>query len=310
MWSLVASLDSFVAWRILIFGWYYSSMIYILMWRIINLLHNFILSRRMYCRILISLFCTLNFNAKVFILPRPHHLLFWRWGFREDLMFFRLLFVKWLHFVDGLSLVIWFIFSLGGFVSFACRMIYILIGRICIIYSSYDLYSHWENLYHLTRRMIYTPAWEICIILLVVWFIFPLREFVSFCLSYDLYSHWENHLACYMIYTPAWGICIILLIVWFIFPLGEFVSFCSSYDLYSHSDNLYHLTGRIIYTPACEICIILLVVWFIFPLGEFVSFCLSYDLYSHLGNLYHLLLERFLDVMSFWTFLRPCWYLH
>ena len=144
----------------------------------------------------------------------------------------------------------------------------------CILWmdfhSSYDLYSHWENLYHLTRRMIYTPAWEICIILLVVWFIFPLREFVSFCLSYDLYSHWENHLACYMIYTPAWGICIILLIVWFIFPLGEFVSFCLSYDLYSHSENLYHLARRIIYTPACEICIILLVVWFIFPLGEFV----------------------------------------
>ena len=155
---------SLIAWRILIFGWHYSSMIYILMWRIINLLHNFILSRRMYRRILISLFCTLNFNAKVFILPRPHHLLFWRWGFREDLMFFRLLFVKWLHFVDGLSLVIWFIFSLGGFVSFACRMIYILIGRICIIYSSYDLYSHWENLYHLAHRMIYILAWGICII--------------------------------------------------------------------------------------------------------------------------------------------------
>ena len=68
---------SFVAWRILIFWWYYSSKIYILVWRIfiIHWLHNFILSIQ------------LNFNAKMFILPWPRHLLFWQWGFREDLMF-------------------------------------------------------------------------------------------------------------------------------------------------------------------------------------------------------------------------------
>ena len=191
------------------------------MWRIINLLHNFILSRRMYRRILISLFCTLNFNAKVFILLWPHHLLFWRWGFREDLIFFPLLFVEWLQFVEWLSIVIWFIFSLRGFVSFC---------------PSHDLYFHWENLYHLARRMIYIPTWVICIILLVVWFTFPLGEFVSFCLLYDLYSHLGNlyHFACCMIYILIGRICIILLIVWFIFPLGEFVSFCPSLDLYSH----------------------------------------------------------------------------
>ena len=69
--------QSFVAWRILMFGWYYSSKIYILVWSIfiIHWVHNFILS------------ISLNFNAKVFILPWPCHLLFWRWGFREDLMF-------------------------------------------------------------------------------------------------------------------------------------------------------------------------------------------------------------------------------
>ena len=33
-----------------------------------------------------NLFYKLNFNAKVFILPWLRHLLFWRWGFREDLM--------------------------------------------------------------------------------------------------------------------------------------------------------------------------------------------------------------------------------
>ena len=99
------------------------------------------------------------------------------------------------------------------------HMIYILIGRIFIICSLYDLYSHWENLYHLARCIIYIPfwgipAWGICIILLVVWFIFPLGEFVLFCPSHVLYSHWENlyHLTRSMIYIPTWGICIICLL--------------------------------------------------------------------------------------------------
>ena len=101
----------------------------------------------------------------------------------------------------------------------------------CILWKdfllSYDLYSHWENLYHLYRHMIYIPVWGICIILLVVWFLFPFGEFVSFCPSHDLYSHWENlyHLACRVIYIPTWGFYIILFLVWFIFPLGESVSF-------------------------------------------------------------------------------------
>ena len=90
----------------------------------------------------------LNFNVKVFILP-PHHLLFWRWSFGKDLMFFRLLFVEWLHFVDGPSLVLWFIFSLGEFVS---------------SYLLCDLYSRLGNLYHFAYCMIYIPTWGICII--------------------------------------------------------------------------------------------------------------------------------------------------
>ena len=32
----------------------------------------------------------------------------------------------------------------------------------------YDLYSHWENLYHFASPTIYTPAWGICIILLII----------------------------------------------------------------------------------------------------------------------------------------------
>ena len=173
---------SFVAWIILIFGWYYFfhdlysceknhlliAQFYSFKKNVLQNIFNF------------SFLHKLNLNAKVIILPRPHHLLFWWWGFREDLMFFHLLFVEWLHFVEGLSLVIWFIFSLGKFVSscssydlysclgnlyhFARRMIYIFIGRICIICSLYDLYSHWENLYHFSCRMIYISAWGICII--------------------------------------------------------------------------------------------------------------------------------------------------
>ena len=129
----------------------------------------------------------------------------------------------------------------------------------CILWmdfhSSYDLYSHWEDLYHL----------------LVVWFIYSLGEFVSF-----------THL---MIYILIGRICIILLVVWFILPLGKFVLFCSLYDLYSHLGNLYHFACHMIYILIGRI--ILLVIWFILPLGEFVSFCSSYDLYSRLGNLYH-----------------------
>ena len=98
----------------------------------------------------------LNFNAKVFILTWPRHLLFWRWGYREDLMFF------------------------------CCCL-----SSDCILWkdfhSSYDLYSHWKNLYHL----------------LVIWFIFSLE---------NLY-----HLAHRIIYIPTKGICIILLVEWFIF---------------------------------------------------------------------------------------------
>ena len=219
----------------------------------------------------------LNFNAKVFILLWPHHLLFWRWGFREDLIFFPLLFVEWLQFVEWLSIVIWFIFSLRGFVSFC---------------PSHDLYSHWENLYHLARRIIYIPTWVICIILLVVWFIFPLGEFVSFCLLYDLYSHL--------------GICIILLVAWFIFSLGEFVSSYSSYDLYSRLGNLYHFAHHLIYTLIRRICIILLIVWFIFPLEEFVSFCPSHDLYSHWENLYHLA-HRMIYILAWEICIICCW---
>ena len=106
-------------------------------------------------------------------------------------------------------------------------MIYILIGEFVSSCSSYNLYSHLGNLYHLAHHVIYIPIRRICIILLVVWFIFPLGEFVSSCSSYNLYSRLRNlyHFARCMIYIPAWGICIILLIVWFIFPLREFVSF-------------------------------------------------------------------------------------
>ena len=68
-----------------------------------------------------------------------------------------------------------------------------------------------ENLYHLACHIIYIPTWGICIILLIMWFIFPSGEFVSSCSSYDLYSRLENlyHLARRMIYILAWGICII-----------------------------------------------------------------------------------------------------
>ena len=70
-------------------------------------------------------------------------------------------------------------------------------------YSSYDLYSCWENLYHFACRMIYIPTWGIRIILLIVWFIISLGEFESFCLSHDLYSHLGNlnHFDCRMFYT-------------------------------------------------------------------------------------------------------------
>ena len=85
---------------------------------------------------------------------------------------------------------------------------------------SYSLYSQWENLYHLARHMIYIPVWGICIILLVVWFIFSLGEFVSSCSSYDLYSCLGEFVS---------------------FSLGEFVSFFLSYDLYFRLGNLYHL---------------------------------------------------------------------
>ena len=146
---------------------------------------------------------------------------------------FQLLFVKWLHFVEGLSLVIWFIFSLGEFVSLCLSNdLYFHLGNLCL---SFDLY-------HFARCMIYTPVWGICIILLVVWFIIPLR---------NLY-HFSRH----MIYTPAWRICIILLVIWFILPLGEFVSFCSSTDLYSRLGNLYNFAHHMIYSPAWGICII------------------------------------------------------
>ena len=170
---------SFVAWRILIFGQSYSSMIYILVWRIFifRWLDDFILSWRMYRKILISLFYKKNNNNyKVFILPWPCHLLFWRWSFWGRLVF-PLLFVKWLHFVEGLLLIIWFIFLLGEFVSF------------CL---PYDLYSHLRNSYHFAHRMIYNLTWRIWIILLVTWFILPLGEFESFWLSYDLYSQLGN----------------------------------------------------------------------------------------------------------------------
>ena len=226
----------------------------------------------------------LNFNTKVFILPWLRHLLFWQWGFREDLMLF--------HCYSSSDYILW-----------------------KDIHLSYDLYSHWENLYHFARHMIYILIGRICIILLVIWFIFPLGEFVSFCSPYDLYSYLGNlyHFAHRIIYILIGRICIILLIVSFIFPLGEFVSFCLSHDLYSHWENLYHLARRIIYIPAWGICIILLVILFIFPLREFVSFCSLYDLYSHLGNLYHLLLERFLDARAvhsavqlfFWGIFAP-----
>ena len=99
----------------------------------------------------------LNFNAKVFILTWLCHLLFWRRGYREDLMFFCC--------CSSSDCILWKDF-----------------------HSSYDLYSHWKNLYHL----------------LVIWFIFSLE---------NLY-----HLAHRIIYIPTKGICIILLIEWFIFP--------------------------------------------------------------------------------------------
>ena len=93
-------------------------------------------------------------------------------------------------------LIVWFILLIGKFVTFC---------------SSYNLYSHLENLYHFVCCMIYIPAWRICIILLVVWFIFVLGEFVSFCSSYDLYSHLGSlyHFACHMIYILTWRICMI-----------------------------------------------------------------------------------------------------
>ena len=101
----------------------------------------------------------LTFNAKLFILPW----LFWWWSFGEDLTFF----------------------------SCCLSSVYILWKDF---HSSYDLYSCWDNLYHFSCWMIYTPIRGIC--------------------------------AHSMIYTPIWGICIILLVIWFILPLGEFVSFC------------------------------------------------------------------------------------
>ena len=98
----------------------------------------------------------LNFNAKVIILHWPHHLLFWWWGFREDLMLFHFVVCRVIAFCGR---------------NFTCHMIYILIGRICIILpvgwfifslgesvsscSLDDLYSHLGNLYHFVRCMIY-----------------------------------------------------------------------------------------------------------------------------------------------------------
>jgi len=70
----------------------------------------------------------------------------------------------------------------------------------------------------LSLYMIHILFGRICIIVHVVWFIFPLGELVSFCLSYDLYSYVENlyHLL-----------------------LKRFL--CSLYDLHSHLRNLYYL---------------------------------------------------------------------
>ena len=138
------------------------------------------------------------------------------------------------YFLSGLT-ILWISFRplllMGHFGPFprmgfmGLFMIYIPVGRICIIMLFVWLIFPFGYLYHFAYRMIYTPNWEICNILLVVWFIFPLGEFVSFCSLYDLYSCLENlyHFARHMIYIPTWGVWIVLLVIWFIFSLGEFV---------------------------------------------------------------------------------------
>ena len=83
---------------------------------------------------------------------------------------------------------IWFIFSLGEFLSlFSSNASYFYLGNLCL----YDLYSSLENLYHFSCRMIYSLS-GICIILLIVWFILPLGcvWMATFEFGFEFEIHW------------------------------------------------------------------------------------------------------------------------
>ena len=164
---------SFVAWRILIFGRSYSSMIYILVWNIFIIcwLDDFILHKKCIVERFVFLY------NKSLTARRMIYILSWR-------------------------ICIIFCSSYGlyfAFVSFStCCMIYILVWRIFMIFClSNDLYSCLKNLYHF---------------LIVLWFVFLLEEFVPFFARRMIYIFTWRICSIYahcMIYILTWKICII-----------------------------------------------------------------------------------------------------